>query len=126
MRRIALALALAAGLSVAACSGGSGGGSGSGAPSGSIVVKLSEYKFDPNKISHGTGSMTFFLENVGTTAHDMTIYDPSGKEVAASDLVQPGNDSTFNVSIGTAGTYPFKCTQPGHADAGMTGTLTIT
>jgi uncharacterized cupredoxin-like copper-binding protein len=56
----------------------------------------------------------------------MSIYDSSGNGVAASELVQPGNDSTFTVSITKPGTYPFKCTQPGHAAAGMTGTLTVT
>jgi len=121
MSRLAAALAAAAVLGVAGGCGGS-----TAPPPGSVVVKLSEYKFDPNTINHASGSITFFLENVGTTAHDMTIYDSTGKEVAGSDLVQPGNDSTFTVTISTAGTYPFKCTQPGHADAGMTGTLTIT
>ena len=122
MRRIAAVLGAA---SVLAVAGGCGGTS-AAPPAGSVVVKLSEYKFDPNTISHASGSITFYLENVGTTAHDMTIYDSTGKEVAGSDLVQPGNQSTFTVTISTAGTYPFKCTQPGHADSGMTGTLTVT
>lgn len=121
MRR-ALALAGAAAvLAVAGC-----GSSGANPPSGSIVVKMSEYKFDPSTISHASGTITFFLENTGTTGHDLTIYDSTGKQVAASDLVQPGNDSTFTVTITTPGSYPFKCTQPGHADAGMKGTLTVT
>ena len=103
------------------------GGSSSGPPSGSIVVKLTEFKFDPNHITHAHGQITFFLENNGTTGHDMFIYDAAGKnEIAGSELVQPGNDSTFQVNLPNPGTYPFKCTQPGHADSGMTGTLTIT
>lgn len=123
MRHSAAGLALAATLLAAACGGGSGS---SAPPAGSIVVKLSEYKFDPNTITHAHGTITFFLENVGTTAHDMSISDPAGNTVGASDLVQPGNDATFTVTINTPGKYPFKCTQPGHADAGMTGTLTVT
>ena len=122
MKRLAAAFSAAAVLAVASGCGGTS----AAPPPGSVVVKLSEYKFDPNQISHASGSITFYLENVGTTAHDMTIYDSTGKEVAGSDLVQPGNDVTFTVTIPTAGTYPFKCTQPGHADSGMTGTLTAT
>ena len=122
MRRSAAALALAAALLGGAC----GGTSSSGPPAGAIVVKLSEYKYDPNTLTHAHGTMTFFLENVGTTAHDMKIYDSSGNGVQQSDLVQPGNDVEFVVDIPTPGTYPFNCTQPGHKEAGMTGVLTIT
>lgn len=120
--RQALALAgLAAILAVAGC-----GGTSASPPAGSIVVKLSEYKFDPSSITHKSGTITFFLENVGTAAHDMKVFDSAGNGVAQSDLVQPGNDATFTISLTQAGTYPFNCTQPGHKDAGMKGTLTIT
>ena len=122
MRRVLALAGAAAVLAVAGC----GGSSNPNPPSGSIVVKMSEYKFDPDTISHASGTITFFLENTGTTGHDLTIYDSTGKQVAASDLVQPGNDSTFTVTITAPGSYPFKCTQPGHADAGMKGTLTVT
>ena len=103
------------------------GGTTTAPPAGSIVVTLTEYKFDPSTITHAHGSITFFLENQGTTQHDMSIYQPGGQtQLAGSELVQPGNDSQFTVNIPNPGTYPFKCTQPGHADSGMTGTLTIT
>ena len=118
-----LAIGTAAVLAVVGC----GGSSSSGPPAGSVVVKLSEFKFDPNTITHAHGSITFFLENDGTAAHDMFIYKSgSSSELAGSELVQPGNDSTFVVDIPDAGSYTFKCTQPGHADSGMTGTMTIT
>jgi uncharacterized cupredoxin-like copper-binding protein len=123
---VTLAAGLVAAAAVAGCGGG-GGSNGSGPPAGSVVVKLSEFKFDPSTITHAHGSITFFLENTGTAAHDMFIYKSgSTTELAGSELVQPGNDSTFTVNIPDAGSYTFKCTQPGHADAGMTGTLTIT
>ena len=126
MRKVIPVLAgLIAMTAVVGCGGG-GGSSSSGPPAGSIVVKLSEYKFDPSAITHAHGSITFFLENNGTAAHDMFIYDSSGKQVQGSDLVQPGNDATFTVTIANPGAYSFKCTQPGHADSGMKGTLTIT
>jgi uncharacterized cupredoxin-like copper-binding protein len=120
-------VSLAAGLIAAGAVVGCGGSGSSGPPAGSVQVKLSEFKFDPSHITHAHGSITFFLENVGSSAHDMFIYKAgSSSELAGSELVQPGNDSTFTVNIPDAGDYTFKCTQPGHADAGMTGTLTIT
>ena len=91
-----------------------------------MVVKLSEYKFDPSQITHKAGTITFFLENQGTTGHDMKIVDSNGSAVQQSDLVQPGNEVEFTVDLKTPGTYPFYCSQPGHKDAGMTGTLQIT
>lgn len=120
-------LPLLIGLAAVAAAVGCGGSSSAGPPAGSVVVKLSEYKFDPNTISHAHGSITFFLENEGNAAHDMFIYKMDGTtELASSELVQPGNDVAFTVTLPDAGTYKFKCTQPGHADSGMTGTLTIT
>jgi uncharacterized cupredoxin-like copper-binding protein len=124
---VKLGLALLAGLAAMTAVVGCGGTS-SGPPAGSIVVKETEYKFDPNQISHKAGTITFFVENNGTTAHDLAIFDSSGKEIpnGGSPLLQPGNDETFIVTIDTPGTYPFWCTQPGHKDSGMTGTLTVT
>ena len=49
-----------------------------------------------------------------------------GKRVAASELVQGGASSTFSVADLRAGSYRFICDQPGHEQAGMKGTLTVT
>jgi uncharacterized cupredoxin-like copper-binding protein len=117
--------ALAAGLATAsllvAC-----GGSGSAQPAGSIQVTMTEFKFDPSTISHASGKVVFWLVNSGTTQHDMSIRDSSGSVVATSELVSAGDSFEFDVTNIAAGSYTFICTQPGHADAGMKGTLTIT
>jgi plastocyanin len=123
-RLLPVAVSLLATVAVAACGGG--GSSSGGPPKGSVVVKMTDFKYDPNTITHAHGSITFFLENNGTSAHDLTIFDSSGKQISGSELVQPGNDSSYTVTLSTPGTYQFWCTQPGHKDAGMTGTLTIT
>jgi uncharacterized cupredoxin-like copper-binding protein len=39
-------------------------------------------------------------------------------------VVQPGGTSTVTAKL-TPGTYTFLCPVPGHAEAGMTGTLTV-
>ena len=121
--------ALAAGLTavalLAGC-GGSGGSGGSAAPAGSIQVTMTEFKFTPSTISHGSGNLVFWLINSGTTQHDMSIRDASGNAIATSELVSAGDTQEFDVSNISAGTYTFFCTQPGHEASGMKGTLTVT
>ena len=108
---------------LAACGGG---GSGSGQPAGSIKVTMTEFKFDPATISVTHGKAVFYLVNAGTVQHDMVIADASGNRVAGSDLVSAGDTLVFTVDNIAAGTYTFYCSQPGHRDAGMQGTLTVT
>ena len=119
--------ALLAGVAVvallAAC-GGSGGGNGQ--PAGSTMVTMTEFKFDPSTISEAHGSVTFWLVNSGTTAHDMAIRDSSGKTIATSELVSAGDSKAFTIDSLAAGSYTFYCTQPGHEASGMKGTLTVT
>jgi plastocyanin len=104
---------------VAACGG-------SGQPAGSTQVTLSEYKFDPSRLSAKPGKVEFYLVNSGTTTHDMVIADSSGKVVAKSDQVQAGGSKTFSIDNLAAGSYQVYCDLPGHKESGMVGTLTVT
>jgi len=105
---------------------GSACGGSSGPPAGSIKVTMTEFKFSPSDISAPTGKVVFFLVNAGQASHNMVVLDSSGKQVAKSELVQAGNDSVFTIDNLTAGTYTFVCDVPGHREAGMVGTLTVT
>ena len=40
-------------------------------------------------------------------------------------MVKPGKKLTLTVTIKKAGKYPYLCTVPGHAAAGMKGTFTV-
>ena len=102
------------------------GGSSSSQPAGSTAVTMTEYKFDPATVSVPHGNVTFWLVNSGTTSHDMSIRDSSGKTISTSELLSAGDSKAFTVNNLEAGSYTFICTQPGHADAGMKGTLTVT
>jgi len=119
--RKTLAFALVALALVAACGGG-----GPAQPSGSIKVTMTEYKFDPSTVSAPNGKVVFFLVNGGSMAHDMSIRDAGGTTVAHSDLVSAGDSFVFTVDTIAAGTYTIFCSQPGHEQSGMKGTLTIT
>jgi uncharacterized cupredoxin-like copper-binding protein len=122
IRILVLTLGLAA---IAACGGGSGT-SGSGAPAGSTQLTLMDFNFKPRDVSVSSGKVVFFLVNSGPAAHDMLIADSTGKTVARSSLVQPGDTFTFTVASLAAGKYVFYCDVPGHRAAGMEGTLTVT
>jgi uncharacterized cupredoxin-like copper-binding protein len=65
------------------------------------------------------GKVIFRLVNRGQIAHDFAIH---GKK---SKMIQPGKSGSLTVVFRKAGRYPYKCTVPGHAEAGMKGVLTV-
>ena len=69
------------------------------------------------------GSDTFDFTNDAPIAHDFTIETSSGQKVAATPIFSGGTKSA--TATLKPGTYTFLCTVPGHADAGMKGTLTV-
>lgn len=119
MRRLALVLLLTAFL--AACGGSGGGG---GQPAGSTKVSLSEFKFTPASLDVKAGKVVLYIVNEGSLSHDLVLTDGSGKQVAKSELVQPGNSALLTIDSLAAGSYTFFCDVPGHRDSGMEGKLT--
>jgi uncharacterized cupredoxin-like copper-binding protein len=111
------------GLLLSACGGG-GDGDGDGAtppPAGqTLSVTASEFKFEPSQLTAPAGQdVTISLTNGGTVEHDLVI-DEAGLKIH----VQPGETATGTVNL-QAGTYTFYCSIPGHREAGMEGTLTV-
>jgi uncharacterized cupredoxin-like copper-binding protein len=84
----------------------------------SIKVTATEFKFALSPASVKAGSVTFTLVNKGKLGHDFWI---AGKK---TPLVAPGKSAKLTVTL-KAGKYQYKCTVPGHAAAGMKGTLTV-
>ena len=109
-------------MALPACGGGS-----SAQPAGSTKVTFSDFKFDPKSISVSGGKVVLYLVNSGSTGHDFVITkDAAGKEVVSkSSLVAAGDTSAFTVDNIAPGSYFFRCDVPGHADSGMTGTLSV-
>lgn len=104
-----------------AAAGGGGGGGGqtvsiSADPNGAL-------KFDTTSLSAKAGSDTFDFTNDAPIAHDFTIETSSGQKLAATPIFSGGTKSV--TATLKPGTYTFLCTVPGHADAGMKGTLTV-
>lgn len=77
------------------------------------------FEFVLSKKTVPRGRVIFTLMNRGQIAHDFAI---DGK---TSKLYQPGRKGSLTVVFRKAGSYPYKCTVPGHAEAGMKGVLTV-
>lgn len=69
------------------------------------------------------GEVTVGFTNPQPLSHDVVIEDSGGKEVAATEVIGEGSDST--VADLKPGEYTFFCSVPGHREAGMEGTLTV-
>jgi FtsP/CotA-like multicopper oxidase with cupredoxin domain len=87
--------------------------------SGPVPVSMTEFAFSPSTVTVPVGG-SLQVTNDGSMAHNLAIEGgPSTPDIAA------GQSQTLDLSSLSAGTYTFSCTIPGHADSGMTGTITI-
>jgi plastocyanin len=146
----ALALSVAAiAVGVAACGGSSNSGSsstsssaaasssstsskssGGAAPSGGgkaiseAANPSGQLKFTKDSLSAKAGKVTIHFANMSSVPHNMTIQQgTNGKQVGATPTFS-GGTKTLTVNL-KPGTYTFYCSVPGHRQAGMQGTLTV-
>lgn len=88
----------------------------------SMAIEMSEFKFQPNEITASTGQpATLSLRNRGTVVHDFVVRELD----IASPKIQPGQSVNFSFTPSRTGTFQFVCTEPGHEQAGMVGTLAV-
>jgi uncharacterized cupredoxin-like copper-binding protein len=83
-----------------------------------ITVTASEFKFKLSAKSAKAGSVAFTVVNKGKLPHDFKI---GGKK---TPLISPGKSAKLTVKL-KAGKAAYLCTVPGHAAAGMKGTLSV-
>lgn len=87
-----------------------------------LAADPTQLAFDTTKLTSKPGKVTIDFDNPATLEHNVAI-DENGKEIAVSETITAGKTS---VSADLApGTYTFLCTVPGHAEAGMEGTLVV-
>ncbi|HEV8338706.1 MAG TPA: cupredoxin domain-containing protein [bacterium] len=118
------ALLLGTALLVAACGGGGGPQGGATPPpagASTVSVTESEFKFDPKAMTAKAGQVTFQIKNGGSVEHNFIVEGSSIKV----EGIQPGQTKDVSTTL-KAGSYKVLCTIPGHQEAGMTGTLTVT
>jgi uncharacterized cupredoxin-like copper-binding protein len=82
--------------------------------------KPSEFHFTLSATSAAKpGAVVFDVTNKGSISHTFKI---DGK---VTPLLSPGKSAKLTVTFKKAGKYPYLCTVPGHAAAGMKGTFTV-
>lgn len=96
-----------------------GGSAGGGEILGTIEVRAFDIGFEPATIDVAEpGRYTVTLVNDGAVLHDLTFADGTVLQAEA------GQTTTGEVAIPEGG-MTFVCSVPGHADAGMTGGVTV-
>jgi len=86
-----------------------------------VEIRATQFRFDPDRIVVATGApMNIRLTNDGVVFHDLSI-----PELGFHLSAQPGQEATGGLTVPTPGEFGFRCTVPGHADAGMVGTLIV-
>ncbi len=84
-----------------------------------VRVTETDMKLALNVTSAPKGSVNFLVTNKGQVPHDFKIAGMKTSTLA------PGKSAKLVVRFAKAGKYPFLCTLPGHAAAGMKGSLTV-
>jgi plastocyanin len=110
-----------------ASSSSSSSGSASGGGGSSTIADSADpngnLKFTNSTLTAKAGKDTVNFTNSSSLPHNMTIVDSSGKQVGATPTFTGGTKS-FTVDL-KPGKYTFFCSVPGHREAGMQGTLTV-
>lgn len=78
--------------------------------------------FDKQELTAKPGQVTIDFDNPSAIPHNVVI-EKDGEELAGFEPITEGKESlTADLE---AGTYTFICSVPGHAEAGMEGTLEV-
>jgi uncharacterized cupredoxin-like copper-binding protein len=85
-----------------------------------VKVTAKDLSFTLSAKSATRGVVVFKVTNAGALKHDFQIKGRTTK------LLSHGQSNTLRVTFLKKGKYPYKCTVPGHAAAGMKGVFTIT
>ena len=137
---VAIVAAVTAAMFTAAC--GNEGGSAKDADR-VVEVSMKDNAFDPNSLSVEAGEkVTFRFTNDGAVAHDAYIGDAEaqeehGESMDSGDmeghnmhdgdalLLEPGKSGELTHTFEEAGEILIGCHQPGHYEAGMKSTITV-
>lgn len=84
--------------------------------------KSGQLMFSTNKLSAKAGTVEITFSNPAPEVHNFTL--AQGSKVLAATPRFKGGSKTITVHL-TAGTYTYYCDVPGHRQAGMQGTLTV-
>jgi plastocyanin len=85
-----------------------------------IQVTASNFAFDPKEITVTAGTDVVIALTASDARHDFVI-----DELGAHVVAEKGQTATGGFNAGSPGRYTFYCTEPGHREAGMQGTLVV-
>lgn len=118
---------VAAALTLAACGGKASGPT-------EVHVTLTEFRIEMDKTSVPAGPVTFIIDNTGAVVHEVVLepvgakdepFEVGGKKSEAEDI-DAGKSAMLEWTIDQAGQYQLACYVPGHFEAGMVTTFTVT
>ena len=81
-----------------------------------------QLSYDTKTLSAKAGSVTITMTNSSPVEHNVTI--AQGSTILGATPTFTGSSKTLALKL-TPGTYEFYCSVPGHRQAGMEGTLTV-
>ncbi len=90
--------------------------------------------FSPNQITAAPNeTVRFVLTNSGTVVHEFQVGpadkvaadEVDGKVVVEQDKLDEGSTNAVVYTFNTTAAYAFACHEPGHYEAGMKGTVTL-
>jgi plastocyanin len=87
-----------------------------------LAASPTDLAYDTTSLTAKPGKVTIDFDNPAALEHNVAI-EQGGKEIATSATLAEGKTSV-SADLAT-GTYTFLCTVPGHAEAGMEGTLVV-
>jgi len=87
-----------------------------------LAADPTQIAFDTTTLTSKPGKVAIDFDNPSALEHDVAI-EQNGKQIAISETIAKGKTSV-SADL-TPGNYTFLCTVPGHAEAGMEGTLTV-
>jgi plastocyanin len=100
------------------------GGGGGGAGGGGLTVTADEggdLAWEPTELTTQAGQVTITLDNPAAVSHNIEI-EGNGVDEVSDTVSQSTTTVTANLQPGE---YRYYCNIPGHAEAGMDGTLTV-
>lgn len=90
---------------------------------GAIAVRLTDFRYHPQRISSPPGRITFELRNEGRLPHNFRLLR-NGNEVVQIRTLKPGATASVTRNV-RPGKYRFLCPLQNHAELGMYGSLIV-
>lgn len=95
-----------------------------GPPVSELRVGLSEYRLQLSAGTLAPGTVEVSVTNTGSARHDLQLVQ-AGAVLGASRVLSLGEQQSLALQVAAGAPISLRCTLPGHAEAGMTGTLAV-